>query len=352
MPDGYEADPNNVPRGEIRSFDAASYSGAMEKVRCDLVPEKVPRDAWPQIAEFVADNLFDITMFYGHDYNAQRSDLEGAREAFSQLTYWGFTAPVASFDDLKVDSGPFQGSINAGGRAVPVAVRIFHSDMFKTDRKLGHDTAVSELIERDVFFYNGHAGPFYGFYLSDDKPNDVGYQELSALKMKAKQQIFIAQGCQTYSQYADVLYANPAKSEANLDVITTVNFSYGVGTIGILSNLLAADAAGNHNPPTFAKIIQDLNAEYWNKEKEVFYGVNGMSGNPKIHPYAAIDKLGAPCSTVAQCGDPNANVCVKRIGAAAKACGAMALDGATCPAGSKVRALAKGSTIKQFACLK
>jgi hypothetical protein len=45
----------------------------------------------------------------------------------------------------------------------------------------------------------------------------------------AKQQLVLAQGCQTYSQYADMIYASPVKDEPNLDVITTVNNSYGVG---------------------------------------------------------------------------------------------------------------------------
>ena len=34
-----------------------------------------------------------------------------------------------------------------------------------------------------------------------------------------RQQLVIAQGCQTYSQYADVIYAHESKDESNLDVI-------------------------------------------------------------------------------------------------------------------------------------
>jgi hypothetical protein len=352
MPKGAEADPDNVPRGSIRNFDPATYTGELEHVRCDIEREETPADAYPQTASMMQDGVFDLTLFFGHDYNNPRSDITEAREAFEELSRWmGFQAPVASFDQLTRDSGPLTRTILSNGQQVKVEVRIFHSDMFVDSRKLGHDTALSELTRADVFFYNGHAGPWYGFYLSDDKPNDVKYTELATINLPEKQQIFVAQGCQTYSQYADVMYANPAKSEENLDVITTVNFSYGIGTMGIVRSLLSTSSDGRHRMVTFGTIIRELNREYWNSAKEVFYGVMGIDGNPQVHPYGAVENLGKPCTAAADCGDPDANVCVKPVGASQKVCGMVALDKAACPQGSALTALAQGSTIKNYACL-
>lgn len=118
----------------------------------------------------------------------------------------------------------------------------------------------------------------------------------------------VAQGCQTYSQYADVLYANPAKSEDNLDVVTTVNF-------------------------------------------QVFYGAMGIGGNPQVHPYGDVAHIGYACNAVEECGDPDGNVCIKPVNGAQKVCGVVALDKAECPQGSKLTPLAQGSTVKTFAWL-
>ncbi len=352
MPAGFESSPNEVPRGQIRNFDPATHVGELEHVRCTIEREKMPQDAYPQIAPMIEDGVLDVTLFFGHDYNDPRSDLQEADEAFYTLrSSMGFKAPVASFADLKHDSGPFVRTIQANGKDLRVEVRIFHSDMFVSDRRLGHDTALAEIVARDVFFYNGHAGPYYGFYLSDDKPNDVTYTEFATIGLPAKQQIFVAQGCQTYSQYADMLYANPAKSEANLDVFTTVNFSYGVGTMKLLRNLLAIDASGRLSVVTFGKMVRDLNAEYWNDMKEVFYGVHGIEGNPQVHPFAAQDKLGQRCESVADCGDSDGNVCVVPVNAEAKVCGAVALEGAPCPDGTMLYPLQASGTIQRYACL-
>lgn len=352
MPQGAEADPNSVPRGSIRNFDPEIHDGELEHIRCAMKPEKTPADAYPQTARMMDDGVFDITLFYGHDYNAERSDLSGSSDAFYELGDLGFSKPVEDFEELSHDSGPFVQTMQANGRDVRVEIRIFHSNMFIDDRKLGHDTALRELVARDVFFYNGHAGPYYGFYLSDDKPNDVAYSEFATLAMSEKQQIVVAQGCQTYSQYADVLYANPSKSEDNLDVITTVNFSYGIGVMGIVRNLLGdSDSLNPHRMVTFGSIIRDLNGEYWNDNKEVFYGVMGIDGNPQVHPYAALDKIGRACSRPRDCGDPDGNVCVVPLNASRKVCGAVALNGAACPGGSHLRPLAQGDTITAYACL-
>ncbi|MBM4318527.1 MAG: hypothetical protein FJ125_00850 [Deltaproteobacteria bacterium] len=352
MPEGFTADPDYVPRGEIRNFNPETYGGAKEELLCRIEPEVEANDAYPDYLDLIGDGLVDITLWYGHDYNESRSDLREAEDAWRLLSgSMGFAAPAATFAELNPESGPFTRTMLANGQQVQLAVRIFHSDMFTSDRKKAHDLVLDELRQRDVFFYNGHAGPYYGFYLSDDKPNDVKYQELATTELPAKQQIVVAQGCQTYSQYADVFYANPAKSAANLDVFTTVNFSYGEGTLGLLQNLLRLDRQGVHQPQTYGRMVRDLNAEWWNSYKEVFYGVHGIDGNPRLHPYAALERIGQPCEIVQDCGDAGGNVCIRRGEEQGKICGAVALDQAQCPAGSSLFPLAQGSTIRSHACL-
>jgi hypothetical protein len=222
--------------------------------------------------------------------------------------------------------------------------------MFLSSRRTQHDLALSEVAARDVFFYNGHAGPYYGFYLDAAGLAQVNYGEFATYDMVPdRQQLVMAQGCQTYSQYADFLYANPAKSEANLDVITTVNYSYGRGTMTVLRNLVQTDDAGRHEPVDFFRIIADLNSEWLNAYRDVFYGVMGIDGNPQLHPYVALDKLGDSCATSADCGDANAHRCLDP-GDGVRQCAAVTLSELACPSGTMFRNVALGGTIKGGVC--
>ena len=49
------------------------------------------------------------------------------------------------------------------------------------------DLVIDELVKRDVFFYNGHAGPYYGFYVDANKEASVGYLELASAPFTTKQ---------------------------------------------------------------------------------------------------------------------------------------------------------------------
>ncbi|MBI2892307.1 MAG: hypothetical protein HYY06_02055 [Deltaproteobacteria bacterium] len=350
MPLGATIDPANVPRGEIRKFDPSTYQGEIETVRCEVRPLPVPANAYPHYADFVADGVYDITLLYGHDYNKARSDLRESREAWDTLEELGFNMPAPSFEDLGATSGPAVLEARAGGRDVRMEVRIFNSEMFVGDRQKQHDLALEELTTRDVFFYNGHAGPYFGFYLDAERVATVNYWELAEAPFTGKQQLAIAQGCQTYSQYADMLYASPEKSEDDLDVITTVNFSYGRGTMGIVRNLIRVDAQRNHQPVDFYRIVSDLNYEWLNSYRSVFYGVMGVDGNPQLHPYASAASIGQECAAPSDCGDPSGNVCLAEE-SGPKRCGAVALAETACPAGSRYRLTAAGGTIQGGACL-
>jgi len=351
MPEGATVDPNKVPRGEIRNFNPATFTGAIETHAFALVKLPTPKNAYPAYAEFVKDGTYDLTMVFGHDYNTPRSDLKESEETFHHLVDRGFTAPVARYADLKADSGPFTLATKAGGKPVTIEVRLFHADMFDGNRPAQKAQMLDELVKRDVFFYNGHAGPYYGFYLDAAHAADIGYLEVAAAPFTEKQQLVVAQGCQTYSQYADMLYASPMKSEANLDVITTVNYSYGVGTLGLF-DLLTQVENDAHAPVDAYAVVEGLNAEWINESYEVFYGIMGITGNSAVHPYAALDKIGTTCTTASDCGDPSANLCIKKaVNHTKKVCAAKAVA-SKCPAGTYYKQIASGGTIVAAGCVK
>ena len=351
MPEYAAVDPANVPRGTIRNWKPETETGPIETHAFSLVRLPTPKNAYPQYAEFVKDGVYDITMVFGYDYNTPRADVTEIRETYHHLVARGFTPPVASFDQLKADSGPFTLDATAGGKDVKIEVRLYYADMFEGQRAAQKQLIVDELVKRDVFFYNGHAGPYYGLYVDKDHAATVGYLEVANAPFTAKQQLVIAQGCQTYSQYADMLYASPAKDESNLDVVTTVNYSYGVGTLDLFDGLTKLE--GNaHRPVDSYALVEQLNAQWINQAYEVFYGIMGITANPAVHPYAALDKIGATCTQASDCGDPDANLCIKkRVNSVGKVCAAKAVA-KKCPAGTYYKQLAQGDTIVAAGCVK
>jgi hypothetical protein len=357
MPEYATVDATNVPRGEIRAWKPETATGPIETHALALELLPTPKNAYPQYAEFTKDGVYDITMVYGYDYNTPRSDVQEMQEAFEHLVDRGFKAPVGAFAQLKADSGPFVLETTAGGKDVKIEVRLFYADMFEGQRPAQKQLIIDELVKRDVFFYNGHAGPYYGFYVDKDKAASVGYLELATAPFTDKQQLVVAQGCQTYSQYADMIYASPVKSEANLDVITTVNYSYGIGTLELFDSLTAqyylpgVDVDKNLAPKDAYTIIEQLNAQWYNQQNEVYYGMMGITANPAVHPYAALDKIGDDCSAASDCGDPDANLCILRAaGDAQKVCAAKAVSD-NCPTGTFFKQLRQGETIVASGCV-
>ena len=341
-------DPAHVDFELLREFDPSTYKGELETVHCTAKDLPVPGNAYPQLEAFAADGVIDVTLFQGYDYNDARYDLVASRTFYADLLNWGFQSPVASFDDLTADSGPLTKDVMAGGKPLRIEVRIFDADMFKNDRQRQHDLALSELTTRDIFFYDGHASPYFGFYLDPDYQATVDYSEFANAPFSDKQQLFVAQGCQTYSQYADMLYANPAKNEGNLDVITTINFSYASGTYDLLWNLLGMANEGNElYPRDFYSIVDDLNRDPTNSQNQVLYGAMGVDGDPQLHPFADPANIGKLCETDSDCGPGWGYFC----GAfSPKHCGVIALSAAACPAGSTYYDIATGDIIKWGAC--
>ena len=344
---------------EVRDFDPNTYAGELETLRCTIRSLPSSANAYPEYRAFIADSVFDITMFQGYDYNADRGDLSLSRETFNDLRdRLSFSTPVKQFEDLKADSGPLVRTIKANGRDLRIEVRIFHSDMFVGKRAEQKALALAEITRRDVFFYNGHAGPYYGFYLDSDREAEISSSDFASAPFTNRKQLFVAAGCQTYSQYADMIYAHPAKNESNLDVITTVNFSYAIGNLRLLRSLIRTDDAGNLDPVNYYEIISDFNSGFpgdsVNINEDVYYGVIGIGDNPALHPFANSATIGETCWTHAGCGDVTGNRCARTslktllLGR----CTAVSLSRAACPTGTHFSRIVEGSLAREGVCHK
>src|SRR2546426_345070 len=81
----------------------------------------------------------------------------------------------------------------------------------------------------DVVIYDGHAGrrlDYSGVVLAYNPARvSITANEFKSIEASDKQQIYLFNGCETYTGYADKLYENPNKKPENADVITTANFS-------------------------------------------------------------------------------------------------------------------------------
>ncbi len=389
MPKGKEASGGSL--STVRSFNPETYSGEIESIEVELRPIAAAGNAYPHYEAFVEDGVYDITMFQGYDYNEGRSDLMetiyllstfealgfdltqldllpqpdarlaqlyddiyahylkeeeagNTNEGFSVADWWARLEPYLEIATrMTAKSGPISREISFGGRPVLVEARIFHTELFD-DSSYQKQTALDEFVARDVFYYNGHAGPWYGFSLNSAGTADVKEADFAQAPFTDRQQLFVANGCQTYSQYADTVYAHELKSVENLDVITTVNYSYGQGAIPSLAGLLHLDERGELIPHHFEAILTYVNDNETNREKEVFYGVTGIEENPRVHPYANPQRIGEACTASAECGHVWGNVCVSG------ACGVYALDANACPEGTFGSPLADGDTIFAHGC--
>ena len=361
LPAGASFDPGDLEGDEVRRFDpvkAAAAGVALETIELSLARISEPDDAWPRYDAFVADGIYDLTLAYGYDPNPKRYDLVEAHKAYDGLLRMGFTAPagVDRFEALKPDSGPFVRTAKADEKTMRIEVRVLHSDEWAGSdeghtarREAQRAQILAELATRDVFFYNGHAGPYEGMTLDPDGIAYVSSNDLQSLELDAhRQQLVVAQGCQSDSQYADALYATDAKDASNLDVVTTINYAYGEGTMALVDGLVHTDG-DRHQPRSFYQLIAALNADPINHARDVYYGVIGLGDNPALHPYANVAAIGTSCTANAQCGDPDGNWCVRKS-TGGRACAAIALGRRGCPTGTRYRQVAQGNKIVAAVC--
>ncbi len=326
--------------------------------REDLVlaiePEVESHDAWFDYARLFEDDVLDIDVHFGWDYH-DAYHVRHARSLYSWLRQRGFTSPVASFDELRRDSGPLVRSIRANGRSVRVEVRIFYGrtgtetdpDTDAGGRQLEDDVRAS-LRTRDVIVYSGHSGPFYGFALAnwrETSEGDLDDSEMESVEMDAdRYQIVVAEGCDTY-QVGAAFARNPAHPDLRgLDVITTTSFSNASTPAAVqdfIARLIERDTHGRHRPRTVSSLLADLDDNGgWGFR--TMYGIHGVDDNPRLHPYADREMFGEACSANADCGELG-NLCVRMLDGA-RACTAACTDDSGCPDGSTCRQIASASS--------
>lgn len=290
------------------------------------------RDAFPQYDALFEDGVYDIAVHFGGDYNEGRFDLETAKWMVQTLLDGGWlNEEVTHFDELTIDSPPFTRQLIIEGKVVEARVKIVHSDMVDASEEHKLSEAAKESLKTaDVFMYSGHAGPGAGFILDYQPRHEIRASEFASLDLPEKYQIYVFDGCQTYRTYVDDLLKNPNKSFDNLDIVTTVNttpFSVGYQTIWeFMYWLTLTDGAGNHYPISWKDILRGLNTKDF---KDVYYGVHGIDGDPKLNPHAP-DVACQPCSTDADCG-AGGNFCLGYSGGAA--CGVACTTDTACGEG-------------------
>ena len=329
-----------------------------ETIQFAIAKETQSTDGFFDIARLVEDGKLDVDVYFGWDYH-DNFHLKHSSEFFTWLKTQGFKPPVASWDKLTRTSGAFTRTLNANGKDIPIEVRLFFgkpgTDMDPETAdggKVLEAEARKSLNTRDVVMYEGHSGPFYGFALANWNKTTEGDLDDSDMKVipmpKDRYQVVLAEACDTY-QIGEAFKDNPNKAGKNIDVVTTTSFSNAASpatTEDFLSAILAHDSTGRLRPQPISQLLTKMDAESsWGFH--TMYGIHGIDDDPKLVPFANIDKFGQKCSANADCGGPG-NLCV------AKKCTAACTDTSGCGAGYTCKnvASASTSTIYGKACAK
>lgn len=315
-------------------------------------------NAYPEYQSMFEDGLVDIAIHVGGDYNDDRYDMETARELFETLqTDLGLESPVMDFERLESDSGPFVGTLDANGESIDIEVTLIHPNMQKEEGvgyegllELYRESAASD----DIVIYDGHAGyssGYSGVVVHYDPRHAIPADDFDELDLPEKDQLFVFNGCKTYTSYADAMYAHPAKSSENLDIITTVNFSWLSEMTDVTTDFvghLVDTSSGTHAPRTYDDVLADLNSgRNWN----VIYGVHGIADNPHSSPYAEPDSLCQSCESSSDCPGID-NRCL-RLQDDRKSCATACTADSGCPDGYTCEAVARpgSNTISDTQCV-
>jgi len=335
-----------------KDFNPETYGKPMEDLEVSITPIPASDDSWPEYNKLFEDGKLDIMILVGGDYNAERYDLKAAEQIFDWLKRAGYQHPAANYKELKVDSPVFTKKMKANGRDIAIEISFYHPDVVE-DSKL--DALRAKVVEgfetKDIVIYDGHAGedPGYSGVVYHYNPRHaISANELAQLKLPSKYQIYLFNGCKTYAAYPDALYKSATKNTQNLDIISTVNFSWltmqPFTTSGFL-NELTAQSAGSHDPHTYLEILAQINkSNNWN----VYYGVHGIDDNPHGNPYMNASLLCQSCASDSQCGGAG-NRCIRYAGG--QACGGECTANDGCPQGYTCRKIASGSQIVGSQCM-
>jgi hypothetical protein len=324
----------------------ADLGAGPQELQVTVTPIARSLNAYPKYLELFQDGL-DISAHFGGDHNTPPQDINHARSLYDDLLASGFKSPVAKFEDLKIDSGPLTSTIKVKGADVVVRVNIFHVDMSTPDtRDLVVNAYKNAAKTADVIIYDGHAGrrlDYSGVVLAyNPARSSIPANDFKTFETTTKQQVYLFNGCETYTGYADKLYENPKRNPENTDVITTGNYS----AIQSKANQVIAfihsfidQKTGNWIPRSWDSVLTRMNT-VGERSWVHIYGVHGLDDNPKASPLADLSKVGATCTTDADCGAVDSK-CI--VTATKKVCGAACADTAGCPAGTKC-VLPRGKT--------
>lgn len=318
----------------------ATVDGEAQELRVAVKPIASSLNAYPKYLDLFADGL-DIGVHIGGDHNEPPMDIAHARSVYDDLVASGFDSPVGSFEALKADSGPLTRAITVKGEEVPVRVHLFHVDMTTPDtRQVLVDAFKESVLGDDVVIYDGHAGrrlDYSGVVLAY-KPTRVSVPAnvFPTLETTDKQQVYLFNGCETYTGYADELYKNPLRTPENTDVITTGNFSAiqpkANQVIAFIHAFIDGKTAADRTwrPRSWDSVLATMNAVGERSWVHV-YGVHGLDDNPRISPLADEAKIDEACSSDADCGAPD-TLCIS-VSSSSRVCGAACADTTGCPNG-------------------
>ncbi|MDB4933123.1 MAG: hypothetical protein JWP87_95 [Labilithrix sp.] len=317
----------------------ADLGEGSKELQVFITPVARSLNAYPKYLEMFADGL-DIGVHLGGDHNTPPQDINHARSVYDDLVASGFRSPVAKFEDLKIDSGPLTSAIKVKGQDVPVRVRIVHADMSTPEtRNLLVDAYKASAKDADVIIYDGHAGrrlDYSGVVLAyNPARSSIPANEFKTFETTDKQQVYLFNGCETYTGYADKLYENPKRKPENTDIITTGNFSAIQSKANQVISFIHSfidQRSGAWIPRSWDSVLAKMNA-VGERSWVHIYGVHGLDDNPKVSPLADVSKVGAACTNDSQCGAPDSRCIV--VSASSKVCGVACADTAGCPTGTK-----------------
>ncbi len=116
-----------------------------------------------------------------------------------------------------------------------------------------------------------------------------------------KYQLFVFNGSKTYGVYPQAVMKNDKKTTGNIDILSTVNFSWltmqPYTTSGFINSFLST-LFGSHGSQTYLQILKQMNQNpNWN----VYYWIHGLDDTPHFNPYTDRLILCGPCIIDADC---------------------------------------------------
>lgn len=341
-----------------KKFDGAEHpEDQRDLLTLDFEVGQNSLDAYPRYFEmFADDDKLDILILVGGDYNDKRYDLLLAEDLFTNLTgKLGFKAPegVTTWEEMTLESGAFTRTLNTVYGELEVEVYVVHPGMAVEAPQKLIESFRDHASKRDIVIYDGHAGydaSYSGIVVTYQPRTAIAADAFKDMDLPEKPQLFFLNGCKTYSVYPDALLAHPKKNAENLDIISTVNFSWLSQMLTITSDFLGiilreSNHDGLHEPASFQTILSDLNR---GRSWDVIYGVHGADDNPHHSPWVdddiAKDLLCQSCSAHADCLGGDA-LCVNG------ACGHGCTSDAGCPSDYACKRVAVQNVITTMQCV-